>query len=147
MYSSIVVGVDASERSLKALDQAAELAGLTGAKLHIVCAYVPLNDAEVFERTRGLNPQAAAKVDEDFDVKALASGAVDRAKRAGVEPKRHLIVGTAAEVLVKSATDIGADLIVVGNRGMAGVRRVLGSVPNHVAHHAPCSVLIVDTSD
>jgi nucleotide-binding universal stress UspA family protein len=100
----------------------------------------------VFERTRGLNPQAAAKVGPDFDVKELASGAVDRAKRAGVEPKRHLIVGPAAEVLVTAATDLGADLLVVGNRGMTGVRRVLGSVPNHVTHHAPCSVLVVDTS-
>ena len=43
------------------------------------------------------------------------------------------------------ADRIGADLIVVGNKGMKGVRRVLGSVPNSVAHQANCSVLIVDT--
>ncbi len=39
-----------------------------------------------------------------------------------------------------------ADVIVVGNKGMAGVRRVLGSVPNSVAHQAPCAVIIVQTS-
>src|SRR5262245_6328177 len=128
MYNAIVVGVDASERSLKALDQAAELARLTGATLHIVCAYVPLTQSEVFERTRGLNPQAAAKVDTDYDVKQLAGNAVERAKRAGVETKRHLIVGPAAEVLISAASDIDADLLVVGNRGMTGMRRVLGSV-------------------
>jgi len=147
MYSTIVVGVDASERALKALDQAAELAKLYGATLHIVCAYVPLNDTEVFERTRGLNPQAAADVDTDYDVKQLANKAVERAKSSGVDTKRHLIVGPAADVLIGAATDIGADLLVVGNRGMTGMRRVLGSVPNHVTHHATCSVLVVDTSD
>ena len=46
---------------------------------------------------------------------------------------------------MKVADHVGADLIVVGNRGMKGVRRVLGSVPNSVAHSANCSVLIVDT--
>jgi hypothetical protein len=45
------------------------------------------------------------------------------------------------------AQSVGADLVVVGNRGMTGVKRfVLGNVPNKISHHAPCSILIVDTS-
>ena len=147
MYTAIVVGVDASERSLKALDHAAELAKLSGATLHIVCAYVPLAEGEVFERARGLNPQAAARVEPDFDVKQLAGAAVERVQGLGIRTKRHLMVGPAADVLIAAASDIGADLLVVGNRGMTGMRRVLGSVPNHITHHAPCSVLVVDTSD
>jgi hypothetical protein len=47
--------------------------------------------------------------------------------------------------VVAIAEEVGATLVVVGNKGMKGVRRVLGSVPNAVAHKAPCSVLIVDT--
>ena len=47
--------------------------------------------------------------------------------------------------LVSVAETVHADLIVVGNRGMQGARRVLGSVPNHVSHHARCDVLVVDT--
>jgi nucleotide-binding universal stress UspA family protein len=50
-------------------------------------------------------------------------------------------------VLISTAEEVGADLIVVGNRGMGGVARfLLGSVPNRVAHHAPCAVLIAHTS-
>jgi nucleotide-binding universal stress UspA family protein len=65
--------------------------------------------------------------------------------KEGVEAKYYPAAGDAAEAIVRVADQIGADLIVVGNKGMKGVRRVLGSVPNSVAHHANCSVLIVDT--
>jgi nucleotide-binding universal stress UspA family protein len=58
----------------------------------------------------------------------------------------HPATGAPADVIVTIATREHADLIVVGNKGMKGSRRVLGSVPNSIAHHAPCSVLIVDTS-
>ena len=44
------------------------------------------------------------------------------------------------------AVEEGADLIVVGSKGMQGARRVLGSVPNKISHHAPCDVLIVNTT-
>jgi nucleotide-binding universal stress UspA family protein len=58
----------------------------------------------------------------------------------------HAASGDPADAIVQTAERVGADLIVVGNKGMKGVRRVLGSVPNAVAHGAPCSVLIVDTA-
>ena len=54
--------------------------------------------------------------------------------------------GAAADAICDVAAEINADLIIVGNKGMVGVRRVLGSVPNSVAHKAPCSVLIADTT-
>ncbi len=59
----------------------------------------------------------------------------------------HAATGDPSEVIIQRAEAVGADLVVVGNRGMKGVRRVLGSVPNSVAHGAPCSVLIVDTTE
>jgi nucleotide-binding universal stress UspA family protein len=48
--------------------------------------------------------------------------------------------------LVRIADEQVAQMIVLGNRGMTGARRVLGSVPNRVSHHAPCDVLIVTTN-
>ena len=59
----------------------------------------------------------------------------------------HCIPGDAADALLTVAKDTGCDLLVVGNRGMTGVRRfVLGSVPNKLSHNSPASLLIVDTS-
>jgi nucleotide-binding universal stress UspA family protein len=72
----------------------------------------------------------------------------DVAKDVGADSLKvetHARFGTPAEVLCDLAAHLEADLIVVGNRGMQGGRRFLGSVPNTVSHHAPCSVLIVDT--
>jgi nucleotide-binding universal stress UspA family protein len=54
--------------------------------------------------------------------------------------------GDPAEAILALADEQGCDLIVVGNKGMTGARRLLGSVPNQISHHAPCSVLIVHTT-
>jgi nucleotide-binding universal stress UspA family protein len=63
-----------------------------------------------------------------------------------VNCETHQLPGDAADALLDVAEQVGADLLVVGNRGMTGARRfVLGSVPNEVSHHSPCSLLIVDT--
>ena len=70
----------------------------------------------------------------------------DLVKERGLEPVVHAAEGDPTDAIVRIAEDVGADLIVVGNKGMKGVRRVLGSVPNSVAHKAPCSVLIADTT-
>ena len=59
----------------------------------------------------------------------------------------HAIPGDATAAILRVAQEVNADLIVVGNKGMKGKGRVLGSVPNTVSHKAPCSVLIVNTTD
>jgi nucleotide-binding universal stress UspA family protein len=69
------------------------------------------------------------------------------ATNLGVDPVLHLVAGDPSEVIVTTADKVNADLIVVGNRGMKGARRVLGSVPNSVAHDANCSVAIIDTTE
>ena len=59
----------------------------------------------------------------------------------------HVVASDPADALVSVATEVQADLLVVGNRGMSGLKRfVLGSVPNRIAHHAPCNLLIVHTT-
>jgi nucleotide-binding universal stress UspA family protein len=78
--------------------------------------------------------------------KLICDRASARAEQAGVKCESHVVPGDAADALVDVAEQLGADLIVIGNRGMTGVRRfVLGSVPNKVSHHCPCSLMIVDT--
>jgi nucleotide-binding universal stress UspA family protein len=63
----------------------------------------------------------------------------------GVETQIHAVADSAPDAILDTAQSVGADLIVVGSKGMQGARRVLGSVPNSVAHGANCAVLIVKT--
>jgi nucleotide-binding universal stress UspA family protein len=64
----------------------------------------------------------------------------------GVAAEAHAAQGTADDVILSTAAEVGADLIVVGSKGMRGARRYLGSVPNSVAHGAHCAVLVVKTA-
>jgi nucleotide-binding universal stress UspA family protein len=64
---------------------------------------------------------------------------------AGVDTRTHVCSGDPAQALIAIAEDESAQMIIVGNRGMSGPRRILGSVPNSVSHQARCAVLIVPT--
>jgi len=143
MYSSIVVGTDGSSTARRAVDEAARLAQVLGCVLHIVSAYEPLRGAHV----KGA-PEGAAKalaLAPDDKVQAVVDEAAAAARFNGVTTRSHTVTGDAADALMEVAEREGADLIVVGNRGMHGVRRVLGSVPNKVSHQATRCVLIVPT--
>jgi nucleotide-binding universal stress UspA family protein len=144
MFSSIVVGTDGSDTAEIALRRAVELAGLTGAKLHVVSAYEP-SPAKV----GGNRPVAEAaewSVGSDFKVDAVLQRAQDTARGGSVEIEVHAPKGDPADALINTAKEQDADLIVMGSRGMRGARRVLGSVPNKVSHQSPCDVLIVQTN-
>jgi nucleotide-binding universal stress UspA family protein len=144
MYKSIVVGTDGSETAEIALRRAVELARLTGAKLHVVSAYEPAP-----ARVGGNQPVAEAaewSVGSDFKVEAVLQRAQHAAAGGEVEVELHAPKGDAADSVIHTAKEQNADVIVLGSRGMRGARRVLGSVPNKVSHHAPCDVLIVQTS-
>ncbi len=138
MFQTVVVGADQSDTATEAVRQAIELVKLTGGRLHIVSAYRP----QQFSTSGG---EEHVLESGDLAESVLADHA-SRARAAGVEAETHARSGAPAEAICDVADEVGADLIVVGNKGMAGVRRVLGSVPNSVAHHAPCSVLIADTT-
>ncbi len=138
MFETVVVGADASETAAEAVRQAIELVKLTGGQLHIVSAYRPQHLS-----APGTDDPGVATGDVAESV--LADHA-SRARAAGLSAQTHARSGAAAEAICEVAEEISADLIVVGNKGMAGVRRVLGSVPNSVAHRAPCSVLIAQTT-
>jgi nucleotide-binding universal stress UspA family protein len=138
VFETVVVGADASDTATEAVRQAIELVKLTGGRLHIVSAYRPQQFATTGGEEQGIGTG-------DLAESVLADHA-SRARAAGVEAQTHPRSGDAAEEICAVASEVKADLIVVGNKGMIGVRRVLGSVPNSVAHHAPCSVLIAETT-
>ena len=148
MFRSILVGTDGSETAHAAVQRAIELADGLRARLTIVSAYEPVSDP----RLRG--EQVVAPEDVQWainphdDVVALLEQAQAEAVSAGVsEVETFARQGDAADAIVDVAEEQRCDLIVVGNKGMTGAKRfLLGSVPNKVSHHAPCSVLIVRTT-
>ena len=145
MYSNIVVGTDGSDTAAVAVTHAAQLARALGATIHIVHVYQSLNKLGV---AFGALPIDVDDVQASLTeaARSVSEEAAGIARGLGVEYEAHAVAGEPSDGLVAVAEAVGADLIVVGNHGMTGVRRVLGSVPNKISHHAPCSVLIVDTS-
>jgi nucleotide-binding universal stress UspA family protein len=147
VFKRIVVGTDGSETAAQAVRQAIELAGLSGAHLSIVSAYAPISG----RRVQGEQSEAPADVHYEIgpreDVNLVLDAAAAEAKSAGIEVQTHPVEGDPADAILNVAEETKADLIVVGNKGMTGARRyLLGSVPNNVSHHAPCSVIIVRTT-
>ena len=140
-FSSVVVGTDGTDSSAEAVHKAMDLAKLYGAKLHIVTAYQPSA-----KREKSL-PDEFKYLGSDNEVLSVLQLLSFIPKKQGIEAQLHSVEGDPAEAIIDKAVQVEADLIVVGNRGMKGVRRVLGSVPNSVAHGAPCSVIIVDTTE
>jgi nucleotide-binding universal stress UspA family protein len=145
MYKSIVVGTDGSPTATEAVKRAARLAADWGATLHLVSAHTPAK-ARVAVGSKSVPEAASWTPDPDFKVDAVLDKATALIKADGVEIKIHAPKGDPADALLEVAEREGADLIIVGNRGMTGARRLLGSVPNKVTHHAACSVLVVSTS-
>jgi nucleotide-binding universal stress UspA family protein len=141
MFNTIVVGTDGSSTADKAVARGAELARLTGAQLHIVSAYTPTPARVVGETAAG-----EYSVGPDFKVDAVLSGTVAGLREQGIEISTHAPKGDPADAIVDVAIREGADLIVLGSKGMQGARRMLGSIPNKVSHHSPCDLLIVQTT-
>jgi len=144
MFKSIVVGTDGSPTATEAVKRAAGLAAGWGAELHLVSAHTPAR-AKVAVRGAQVPEAADWAPSPDFKVDAVLDEAASIARADGAEAKLHAPKGDAADALLQVAQREGADLIVVGNRGMTGARRLLGSVPNAVTHNAGCSVLVIHT--
>lgn len=146
MFSTIVVGTDGSGTASAAVTLALRLAQADGATLHLVSAFrdpattVAVAHAGAVAVADGGMSTAAAK-------SACEELLAEAARRAeGVKVETHAVPGAPADVMVSVAEAVGADLIVVGSKGMRGARRIIGSVPNSVAHRAPCHVLIAKTA-
>jgi nucleotide-binding universal stress UspA family protein len=146
MFESILVGTDGSDAAGAAVLRAVQLAAALGARLHIVSAYEPVPERHL--RIERVHVPSDVQVNMREEVLALLESARRDAQAAGLERVETFArVGDAADAILDVAEEQASDLIVVGNKGMTGATRFLvGSVPNKVSHHAPCSVLIVRTT-
>jgi nucleotide-binding universal stress UspA family protein len=137
VISTVAVGTDGSETASEAVKQAAEFAERFNAKLVLLSAFKD-----------GPPPPDAGEAEWSYSPAAQLRGLLSRVEsemnERGLECTTAVEEGEPAEVLVKLADECGADVLVIGNRGMQ--RRVLGSVPNSVTHKAGCSVLVVKTT-
>ena len=143
MTEKIVVGTDGSQSASAAVAEATRIAQGLGAELHVVMASRPLRDAHVVGA-----PAGAVSVYGSMQsgvAEAAVQEAVASARLGGVTAEGHVIDREPADALLGVAADVQASTIVVGNKGMSGGRRLLGSVPNKVSHEAACNVLIVST--
>ena len=145
MYKVVVVGSDGSMTANKAVETASRISRSLGARLHIVTAYQVA--------VSGLAQVSGAAI---VDTGALHASAQEQGKSVGdraiesycdgIETEAHVVNADAVNAILTTAKAVGADLIVVGSRGMKGARRLIGSVPNSVAHSAHCDVLVAKTS-
>ena len=133
---SIIVGTDGSDTAERAVDRAGVIAGAFGATVHVVSVYSDDKTPLVGAGRQGSRAGAQHNIDRARELLA----------KQGVESEAHLSNQEAGRALVAIADEQRAQMIVVGNRGMTGAKRVLGSVPNYVSHHAHCDVVIVRTT-
>jgi nucleotide-binding universal stress UspA family protein len=147
MFRSIVVGTDGSETATEAVKQAVELAQATKAKVELVSAYEPVSSTRLRQEGTQVPEDLQWSVNPREDVDATLREAAELAEGAGVTVQTYARQGDPADAILDVAEETKADLVIVGNKGMTGARRfLLGSVPNKVSHHAPCSVLIIRTT-
>ena len=147
MFRTIVVGTDGSDTARQAVREAVELAAALGASIELVSAYEPVAGQRLREEAREAPRDLQWMINVREDVEATLREAAEEVEAAGVAVRTYAREGDAADAILDVAEERGADLIVVGNKGMTGAKRfLLGSVPNKVSHHAPCSVLIIRTS-
>jgi len=147
MFKSIVVGTDGSDTATQAVRQAVDLARSIGATLELVSAYEPVSAQRLREERREAPEDLQWAINPREDVDATLEVAAGLAREAGVAVNVYPRQGDPADAILDVAEEREADLVVVGNKGMTGAKRfLLGSVPNKVSHHAPCSVLIIRTT-
>ncbi|UNK44487.1 universal stress protein [Arthrobacter sulfonylureivorans] len=141
MSEIVMVGVDGSNTAFKAASRAADIAEGLNAELAVLTAHVKENTEVI-------------KIGNDTWILDDAKQAQKMAERVAAKLREEhpdLIIrpvavrGKPQEALVEEAARVGAGLLVVGNVGLKGLGRVLGSVANSVARNAPCDVLIVRT--
>ncbi len=147
MFGSIVVGTDGSATATEAVRQATELAQSVGAKVYLVSAYEPVPEGRLRDERQQVPDDLQWMVNPREDVESTLEQSATTLASSGVDVETMAREGDPADAILDVAEEKGADLIVVGNKGMTGAKRfLLGSVPNKVSHHAPCSVMIIRTT-
>jgi nucleotide-binding universal stress UspA family protein len=148
-YQKVVVGTDGSESSLRAVARAGALAGACGATLVIACAYLPgEEDDRELAQAQDILRDDAYQVVGSHPAEDTVRTAQARAAKAGAgEVRTVAVMGSPVEALLDVVRREEADLLVVGNRGLAGIKgRLLGSVPADATRRSQCDVLVVHTT-
>ena len=143
LFSKILVALDGSEYSVKALEFAIDLAKKYQSQLvliHVVIRQIyAINPPEA-----GILAGTAIVRELETEGKAILARGEEAAKAQGVSVETRLKQGVPAEELLHAVADEKVDLIVLGSRGLSQVKAfLLGSVSDKVSHHAKCSALIV----
>jgi nucleotide-binding universal stress UspA family protein len=144
MVQTIAVGTDGSDTAQTAVDFAMDMAERYGAKLIVASAYTPVSESRLRREQAEAPDDIQWSINPSEEVDATLRAVEEAAKERGLQYASEARNGEPADVIVDIAEAHGADVIVVGNKGMQ--RRILGSVPNSVAKNAPCSVMIVKTT-
>ncbi|HEX8053440.1 MAG TPA: universal stress protein [Thermoleophilaceae bacterium] len=144
MVKTIAVGTDGSDTAKVAVDFALDMAERYGAKVVVASAYKPVSESQLRREQAEAPEDIQWSINPSEEVDTTLRAVEEEAKERGLSYASEARNGDPAEVLCDIAEAHGADVIVVGNRGMQ--RRLLGSVPNSVAHKAPCSVMVVKTT-
>jgi nucleotide-binding universal stress UspA family protein len=142
---SIVVGTDGSASAGRAVTKAGELARALEATVHVVSCYNQHSNGAWLAAAGGIAVGEVTDEESRMRAERIVADAQQQLRSLGVESQPHVCGGEPAAALITIAADQKAEMIVVGNRGMNGARRMLGSVPNRVSHQAGCGVLIVPT--
>ena len=140
MFTTVVVGTNWSDTAEVAFVKALELARQGGGRLHVVTAS-PQSPAPASGPTAGAS--GGQSRGPDFQADVVLERTLDRLGANDVDVRQHTLTADPGDAILAVAEQVGADVIVVGNKGMH--RRVLGSIPNTVSHRAACDVLIVQT--
>ena len=144
MLNTLAVGTDGSETAAKAVDFAIDLARRYEARLVVISSYRPVSESRLKHEQKEAPEEVQWTINPEEDVNSILTDVEDKAREAGISTTTVSAQGDPADVLVEQAEGQEADMLIVGNKGMH--RRILGSVPNSVAHKARCHVLLVKTT-
>jgi nucleotide-binding universal stress UspA family protein len=154
LFHKILVPLDGSEHSLKALERATEIAKKFSGKITLIHVYsVSIQPIMLPEPTTlgspsipiltGAEVSRIAEAAREFGNRILRDGE-EKVKTEKVQVEKKLVEGHAVEEIVRAATEGNFDLIVIGARGISRIREILlGSVTDGVIHHVHCPVLVV----
>jgi len=152
LFSKILVPLDGSEHSLKALEEAVQIAKKFSGKITLIHVYSVQPIMMPEPSTMGslsIPIVTGAEVSTMIEAaKKLGNRILDdgeqRAKTSGIRIEKMLVEGHAVEEIVRVANQSSFDLIVIGARGVSHMREMLlGSVTDGVLHHARCPVLVM----
>ena len=152
MFQKILVPLDGSEHSLKALDEASQIAKMSSGKLTLINVYSaePIMISEPTARgyigppvLTGAEVSRMIEAAQEFGNRILQDGE-QRISATGVQVEKKLVEGHTVQEIVRVANDSDFDLIVLGARGASHIKEMfLGSVTDAVIHHAHCAVLVI----